>query len=373
MRAIGVILTGGKRETLHELTNNRALDAMPIAGCYRVIDFSLSNMTNSGIKKVAVITQYNSRPLIEHLSSSKWWDFGRKQGGLFIFGPYRSKDSSLWYRGTADTIFQNLDFLKNSHEPYVIISSGNVVCKIDYNKILQYHVDKRADITIVCKDLKNEKKDLKRFGIVQLDNENRIVDFEEKPLEPQGSIVSTGIYIVRRRLLIELIEEIAKQERYDFVNDIIFRYRKKKKIYAYMHDEYFNAIGNIDSYYSCNMDFLEHINRDYFFKKFPYISSKVQDEPPAKYNYGAIVSNSLIAGGCILNGNANNSILFSKVFIGKNTSITNSIILDGAYIGNNCTIENCIVDTNTFISDGCIYSGSKEKIKIVVNRESIYM
>ncbi|GMQ62419.1 glucose-1-phosphate adenylyltransferase subunit GlgD [Vallitalea maricola] len=373
MRAIGVILTGGKNEKLHELTDNRILAAMPIAGCYRAIDFSLSNMTNSGIKKVAVITQYNSRPLIEHLSSSKWWDFGRKQGGLFIFSPNRSQKSNFWYRGTADAIYQNLDYLKDSHEPYAIISSGNVICKVDYNKILEYHVDKRADITIVCKDMKNTNEDLRRFGMVLKNDENRIIDFEEKPLEPQGTIISTGIYVVRRRLLIELIEEILSGERYDIVNDIIIRYRKQKKIYAYMHNEYFNSIANVESYYNCNMDFLDKNNRKYFFGNFPYISSKVQDEPPAKYNSGSVISNSLISGGCIINGKVNNSILFRKVFIGKNTSINNSIILDGAYIGNNCCIENSIVNTDTVIGDDCTYKDRKGNIKIVVNRECIYM
>jgi glucose-1-phosphate adenylyltransferase len=368
MRALGIILTGGKNDRLHELTKNRALAAMPIAGCYRAIDFSLSSMTNSDIKKVAVITQYNSRSLIEYLSSSKWWDFGRKQGGLFTFSPYKTHDSSLWYRGSADAIHQNIDYLKNSHEPYAIISSGDAICHIDYNKVLQYHVDKRADITIVCKDLSNENQDLRRFGIVQLDNDNRIIDFEEKPLEPQSSIISTGIYIIRRRLLIELIEEILSQERYDFVNDIIIRYRKKKKIFAYMHDEYFNSIGDIDAYYKGNMDFLEKQNRDYFFRKFPYISSKVQDEPPAKYNYGAVVSNSLISGGSIVNGKVNNSILFRKVFIGENSIVNNSIILDGAYIGNDCYIENCIVDSKAVINDSCTHKGRIGKIKIIVNR-----
>ena len=372
MRAIGIILTGGKNKTLHELSNNRILAAMPIAGCYRAIDFSLSNMTNSGIKKVAIITQYNSRALLEHLGSSKWWDFGRKQGGMFIYSPNRSVNSNFWYRGTADAIYQNIDYLKNSHEPYVIISSGNIICKLDYNKILEYHVSKRADITIVCKDKKNDIDDLKRFGIVEVNEDNRITNFEEKPLDPQGTIISTGTYVVRRRLLIELLEEILEQERYDIVNDIIIRYRKKKKIYAYMHNEYFNSIASVESYFKCNMDFINQENIKYFFRNFPYISSKAQDEPPAKYNSGSLITNSLISGGCIINGKVNNSILCRKVFIGKNTFINNSIILDEAYINNNCCIENAIVNTNTVIGDDCTYI-DRGNIKIIVNREFKYM
>ena len=138
---------------MKELSQKRAIGAMPIAGSYRSIDFSLSNMSNSHIQKVGVFTQYNARSLNEHLNSSKWWDFGRKQGGLFVFTPTVTADNSYWYRGTADAIYQNLSFLKSSHEPYVVIASGDCVYKMDYNKVLEYHIEKKADITVVCKDM----------------------------------------------------------------------------------------------------------------------------------------------------------------------------------------------------------------------------
>ena len=144
MRAIGIILAGGNNNRMRELSNKRAIAAMPIAGSYRAIDFALSNMANSHIQKVAVLTQYNARSLNEHLSSSKWWDFGRKQGGLYVFTPTITRDNSLWYQGTADAIYQNLTFLKNSHEPYVVIASGDGIYKLDYNKVLEYHIAKRA-------------------------------------------------------------------------------------------------------------------------------------------------------------------------------------------------------------------------------------
>ena len=153
MRALGIILAGGNNNRMRELSNRRAIAAMPVAGSYRSIDFALSNMTNSHIAKVAVLPQYNARSLNEHLSSSKWWNFGRKQGGLFVFTPTITPDNSFWYQGTADAIYQNLDFLKRSHEPYVVIASGDCVYKLDYNKVLEYHIAKRADVTIVCKDV----------------------------------------------------------------------------------------------------------------------------------------------------------------------------------------------------------------------------
>ena len=153
MRALGIILAGGNNNKMRELSNKRAIAAMPVAGSYRSIDFALSNMTNSRIQRVAVLTQYNARSLNEHLSSSKWWDFGRKQGGLYLFTPTVTASNSWWYRGTADAIYQNLDWLKRSHEPYVVIASGDGIYKLDYNKVLEYHIAKRADITVVCTEM----------------------------------------------------------------------------------------------------------------------------------------------------------------------------------------------------------------------------
>lgn len=372
MRALGIILAGGKNERLKDLTQNRALAAMPIAGSYRAIDFALSNMTNSGVNKVAVVTQYNSRSLIEHLSSSKWWDFGRKHGGLFVFTPYITNENSLWYRGTADAIYQNLSYLKNSHEPYAIISQGDGVSKIDFNQVLQYHIAKRADITLVCSKV-NHDSDMTRYGHVGVDEDNRIVDFEEKPIEPEGNLVSTGMYIIRRRLLIELIEAIAQEERYDFVNDIIIRYRKQKKIYAYMHEGYWRSIASLDSYFSTNMDFLQKEIRDDFFRGVPNIMSKVEDEPPAKFNYGSRISNSLCSSGCIVNGAVEDSMLFRKVFVGKNTQIRNSIVLNGTYIGDHCVIENAIIDSRCNVSDGTVIQGSPDKIKIIKDQLPFYL
>ena len=184
MRAVGIILAGGNSRKMRELTSKRAAAAMPIAGSYRAIDFTLSNMTNSHIQKVAVLTQYNARSLNEHLNSSKWWDFGRKQGGLYVFTPTITDDNGYWYRGTADAIYQNLDFLRKCHEPYVIITSGDAVYKMDYNKVLEYHIAKKADITVVCKELAPDE-DATRFGTVKMNESCRIEEFEEKPVSRQ--------------------------------------------------------------------------------------------------------------------------------------------------------------------------------------------
>ena len=224
MRAIGIILAGGNSSRMEELSAKRAVAAMPVAGCYRAIDFALSNMSNSHIQKVAVFTQYNSRSLNEHLNSSKWWDFGRKQGGLYVFTPTITATNSDWYKGTADALYQNISFLKNAHEPYVVIASGDGIYKLDYNKVLEYHIAKGADITIVTKDISPEDDDITRFGVVKVSEEGRVIDFEEKPVIADTHTASIGVYVIRRRQLIELLEAASSEGRTDFVKDILVRY-----------------------------------------------------------------------------------------------------------------------------------------------------
>ncbi|MDO4294664.1 MAG: glucose-1-phosphate adenylyltransferase subunit GlgD [bacterium] len=371
MRAIGIILAGGNSKRMRELSNKRAISAMPMAGNYRSIDFALSSMSNSHIQSVAVFTQYNSRSLNEHLSSSKWWDFGRKQGGLYVFTPTITAESNDWYRGTADALYQNLTFLKNSHEPYVVIASGDGIYKLDFNKVLEYHIEKKSDITIVCKEMEPEV-DVTRFGLVKTNDDGRIIEFEEKPMVATSNTVSCGIYVIRRRQLIELIERCAAEDRYDFVRDILVRYKNLKRIYAYKMDTYWSNIASVESYYKTNMDFLDSKVRNYFFRQYPDVYSKVDDLAPAKYNPGAIVKNSLVSSGCIINGTVENSLLFKKAYVGNNCIIKNSIILNDVYIGDNTVIENCIVESRDTIRANTIYIGEPDKIKIVVEKNERY-
>lgn len=371
MKAIGIILAGGNSNRMRELSRKRAISAMPVGGSFRCIDFALSNMSNSHVQTVAVLTQYNSRSLNEHLSSSKWWDFGRKQGGLYLFTPTVTAENSDWYRGTADAIYQNIDFLKKRHEPYVIISSGDCVYKMDYNELLDYHVEKKADITVVCKDMPAQN-DVSRFGVVKMNEESRIVEFEEKPLVAQSNTVSTGVYVIRRRQLIEMLEKAAEENRYDFVSDILVRYRSVKRIFGFKIKTYWNNIASVEDYYQTNMDFLKPEVRSFFFRQDPKIYSKVDDLPPAKYNVGSEVSNSLISSGCIINSKVENSILFKQVFVGKNCVIKNSIILNGAYIGDNTHVENCIVESNGTLMPNTYYCGD-DGIKIVSEKNERYI
>ena len=371
MRAIGLILEGGNSFRMRELSQKRAIAAMPVAGSYRAIDFALSNMTNSHIAKVGVLTQYNARSLNEHLSSSKWWDFGRKQGGLFVFTPTVTVENNFWFRGTADAIYQNLSFLKNSHEPYVVIASGDGIYKMDYNKVLEYHIDKKADITVVCKS-EDCSDDSERYGIMRLDKDNRVEEFEEKPVVAKSNIISCGIYVIRRRQLIELIEKCAEEDRYDFVRDILIRYKNIKRIYGYKMDTYWSNIASVEDYYRTNMDFLKPEVRDYFFKTYPDVYSKIDDLPPAKYNVGTSVKNSLVASGSIINGTVEDSLIFKKVFVGNNCVIKNSIILNDVYIGDNTYIENCIVESRDTIRAHSYYKGEGD-LKIVLEKNERYV
>jgi glucose-1-phosphate adenylyltransferase len=372
MKALGIILAGGNSMKMKELTKKRATPALPIAGGYRSIDFALSNMSNSHISKVAVFTQYNSKSLTQHLNSSKWWDFGRKQGGLFVFTPSQTQDNSYWYRGTADAISQNIDYLKNSHEPYVIIASADCVYKVDYHKVLEYHIQKHADITIVTKDIAG-KDDPSRFGVITTDDNGRVIEFDEKPIVTSETIVSAGIYVIRRRQLIEMIEKASNEGGFDFVKDILIRYRGLKKIFAYQMKEYWSNITTMESYFKTNMDFLNREIRDYFFSGYYKISSKIEDLPPAKYNMGSNVTNSLVSSGCILNGEVTDSVLFKEVYVGNNCVVRNSIILNDVYIGDNSYIENCIVESKDTIRANSRFVGDEGKIRVVLEENERFV
>ena len=354
MRAVGVILAGGNNKLMRELSNKRAFAAMPIAGSYRSIDFALSNMSNSHIGKVAVITQYNARSLNEHLSSSKWWDFGRKQGGLFVFNTTITNEHSVWFCCFV-----------------VVSAAGDGVYKLDYNKVLEYHIEKKADITVVVKDI-DSAEDARRFGVVRLAEDNRITDFEEKPDETDITPVSTGNYVIRRRLLIELLQKADEEDRYDFVKDILIRYKNIKRIYGYKLDTYWSNISTAEAYFKTNMDFLKKDVRDFFFKQYSDIYSKDDDLAPAKYNPGSSVKNSLIASGCIINGNVEDSVIFKKVYIGNNCTIKNCIVLNDVHIGDNSYFENCIIESRDTIKPNTTYVGKDGEIKIVIEKNERY-
>ncbi len=217
-----------------------------------------------------------------------------------------------------------------------------------------------------------EGTNLERYGTVKMNEESRIEDFEEKPLLAKSNTISCGIYVIRRRQLIDMVERCVEEERYDFVRDILIRYKGMKHIYGYKIKDYWRNIASIEDYFDTNMDFLKPDIRKYFFREYPDIYSKVDDQPPAKYNVGAKVKNSLIASGCIVNGTVENSIVFKEAYIGNNCCIKNSIILNDVYIGDNTYIENCIVESRGTMKANSYYKG-EDGIKIVVERNDRYV
>ena len=363
MKAVGIILAGGGSDLMKGLVDIRAVAAMPVAGAYRAVDFALSNMANSKINTVAVLTQYSSRSLNEHLSAPSWWGFGRKQGGLFLLNPTITPESTNWFRGTADALVQNLDFIKERHEPYVVIASGDGVYKLDFDDVMAKHVESGAQITVVCRE--KGDADSSRFGVLETDGEGRITAWHEKEEGAEGQYINCGIYLIRRLRLIRLLEECKRLDQYDFVHDVLQKNLETERIKAYVMDGYWKNIASAQSYFECNMDMLSPELRKRFFYEYPPISTKVDDFPPAKFNDNARVVNSLAAGGTIVNGTVENSVLFKKVYIGDGSVVRNCVLLNDVYVGNGVTLENCIVEKKVKIEDGTTVIGDPNDVTVL--------
>jgi glucose-1-phosphate adenylyltransferase len=352
-KMMGIIMTGDKKRKLKELSAIRSSSAIPVGGKYRAIDFVLSNMVNTGITNVGIITQYSFRSLMDHIGSGKEWDLDRKNEGLYIFPPSLREDNSGWYRGSADSIYNNISFLKRSNEEYVVIAQGNCIYKMVFNDMLQYHIKKGADITIAYREMHDlDIEDLSELGMLNLHADGRVTDLQEKPHHPEGMYGSMGIYIIRRELLISLIEECIAHGDYDFVKDVIIKKLASLKIYGYRFDGYWRNFSTLKMYYRCNKELLSADVYRELFEENGKIYTKVKDEAPAKYNAEAEVSNSIIADGCIIEGSVSNSVIFRDVFVGKGAVIKDSIVMQGSRIGEGSVLEYCILDKDVAISRG---------------------
>ena len=351
MKAVGIILAGGNNSRMQELSNKRAIAAMPIGGSYRSIDFALSNMSNSHVQTVAVLTQYSARSLNEHLSSSKWWDFGRKQGGLYLFTPTVTAENSDWYRGTADAMYQNIDFLKNRHEPYVIISSGDCVYKMDYNDLLEFHIAKKADITIACKDMPADA-DVSRFGVVRMNEDSRITDFEEKPANPRSNLASMGIYIFNWSTLKQALIENADQPNLDFGKHVIPHcHAKGAPMYAYEFNGYWKDVGTLSSYWEANMELIDIVPEFNLYEEYWKIYTKSEILPPQYVAKGGVIERSIVGEGSEIYGKVYNSVIGCGVTIGKDTVVRDSIIMNHTEIGEGCELDKAIIAENVVVKD----------------------
>ena len=369
MRAIGIILAGGNNHRMRELSQKRAICAMPIAGSYRSIDFTLSNMTNSHIQKVAVFTQYNARSLNEHLNSSKWWDFGRKQGGLYVFTPAVTAENSNWYRGTADAISQNIDFIDTYAPEYLLVLSGDHIYKMDYEVMLDFHKENNADVTIATMPVPIEEAS--QFGIVIADDDKRINAFEEKPVHPRSNLASMGIYIFSWPVLKEALLALKNQENCDFGKHVIpYCFENDRRMFAYEFNGYWKDVGTLGSYWEANMELVDIIPEFNLYEEYWKIYTKNDAIEPLYIAKGGHVERSIMGEGCECYGHVEHSVIGANVKIGRGAVIRDSIIMRDTEIGSNVTIDKSIIAENCKVGDNVTLGFGQEKPNVL--NESIY-
>lgn len=369
---MGIIFALGDTENMLDLTKKRARSAIPVGGKYRAIDFPISNMVNAGIVNLGILTQYNYRSLMDHLGSGKEWDLDRKNDGLFIFPPYMNQSGSGWYRGTADALFSNLSYLNRSDEEYVLISDGASIYKTDFNDFLSFHIKKDSDITIMVKKTSNyDDHSYNRCGQLLLDQNQVVIDYAEKSINFVSDICSMNVFLIKRRLLISLIQDCIAHGNYDFIIDIIIKNLSKLRVFGFYYNGYYKSMDSIEDYYSFNMDLLQPTLMKELFIDNGKIFTKVKDEVPAKYNEEAEVKNSIIADGCVIEGSVENSVLFRGVVINRGVTIKNSIIMQDSIIGLNSTIEYVILDKEARITENKHLRGESSWPLIVGKRATV--
>lgn len=368
---MGIIYTGDSNVNLQELTLHRSVAALPFAGRYRVIDFTLSNMINSGIINVGIITQNNYHSLMDHLDSGKMWDLDRKNGGLFILPPYVSHDNTGWYRGEVDAFHSNMSYIRRSPQNYVVISGSSMICSLTFNEAMEFHKANRADITVLYKEDKDATiEELSRHTLIQTDVNNRIYDIEVKPSVPVSKKVSMEMYIIDKRIFEYLIEECVARGQYDFSKDILIRNINKLKIVGYQYNGYLAKIDSVPSYFKHNLEMLNIENFHDLFDKAGSVFTKIKDEVPARYGMNASAINSLVADGCIIDGVVENSILFRGVKVGKDSYIKDSIIMQETEIQDRVILDHVILDKNVIIREGKRLMG-QEKFPVVIRKHSV--
>ncbi len=368
---MGIIYTGDSNISLQELTLHRSVAALPFGGRYRVIDFTLSNMINSGITNVGLITQNNYHSLMDHLDSGKQWDLDRKSGGLFILPPYVSHDNTGWYRGEVEAFHSNMSYIRRSPQKTVIISGSSMVCNLTFEDAMEFHRNNMADITVIYKEEKNAtKEELSRQTLLRTDLENRIWDIEVRPTVPMSDKVSMEMYIIDKKLFEYLIEECAARGQYDFNKDILIKNKEKLRILGYPYEGYLAKIDSIQSYFKHSLELFDPDNFQELFHHAGPVYTKVKDEVPARYGDNASAGNSLVADGCVIDGVVDNCILFRGVKVGKNAVIKNSIIMQDTEIQERAILDNVILDKEVIIRKGKRLMG-QENYPVVIRKHTI--
>ena len=368
---IAMILAGGQGSRLGVLTKNLAKPAVPFGGKYRIIDFPLSNCANSGIYTVGVLTQYKPLELNSHIGIGDAWDLDRRDGGVAILPPYQKEKGGDWYKGTANAIYQNIEYVDRYDPEYVLILSGDHIYKMDYDKMLEFHKEKNADATIAVIEVSMEEAT--RFGIMNTREDKTIYEFEEKPAHPKSTNASMGVYIFNWKVLKKYLQEDELDETSDndFGKNIIPKMlNDNKRMVAFPFKGYWKDVGTIDSLWEANMDLLNRSEELDLKNKEWKIYSKNPVRPAQYIGQDAKVRNSLVTEGCLIDGVIENSIVSQGVYVGKNTIIKDSVIMPNARIEDNVIIEKAIVGADAVIGRECRV-GNGENIAVVAANSNL--
>lgn len=369
---LGLILAGGKGTRLGKLTSDQAKPAVPFGGRYRIIDFTLSNCANSGVKNIGIITQYQPLLLNEHIGNGVSWGLDGLNASATILQPYTDNSGSKWFEGTAHAIYQNIDYIDSKDPEYVLILSGDHIYKMDYESMLEEHIKNGASLTVAVIDV--PMKEASRFGIMNTDVSGRITEFEEKPEHPKSNHASMGIYIFNWKRLREVLTTgfTTNDDMVDFGKNVIPYYLKSdERVFAYHFSGYWKDVGTIDSLWAANMEFLDGSDGLNLYDRSWRIYSKNPIDPAQVITENAEVNNSMIVDGCYVDGTINHSILSTDVDVQGGSEITDSVIMPGVKIGKDVVIKHAIVGENAQIGDGAVVEGNKDNIKVIGNSERI--
>ena len=363
-KVIAMLLAGGQGSRLYALTQNVAKPAVPYGGKYRIIDFALSNCTNSGIDTVGVLTQYQPLVLNEYIGNGQPWDLDRMYGGVHVLSPFETKEGADWFQGTANAIYQNMRFIERYDPEYVIVLGGDHIYKMDYSKLVEYHEKNKSDGTIAVIDV--PKEEASRFGIMTVDAENRVVRFTEKPKNPESTLASMGIYCFTwQKLKKYLIEnENANTGSKDFGKDIIpAMLQNQERLFAYTFDGYWKDVGTLDSLWEANMDLLDPAAQlDLYDPKWK-IYARHNNMPPQYIGENAQIENSMITEGSSISGKVDFSIIFSGVTIEEGAVVNYSILMPGTVVKAGAVVEYAIVGENCVVESGAKIGVSPENIE----------
>lgn len=349
---IAMLLAGGQGSRLGVLTANVAKPAVAFGGKYRIIDFPLSNCINSGVDTVGVLTQYQPLRLNTHIGIGIPWDLDKNIGGVSILPPYEKSTNSEWYTGTANAIYQNLEFMEYYNPEYVLILGGDHIYKMDYEVMLQFHKDNNADITLACIPVPMEEAS--RFGVVITDEKRQILEFEEKPEKPRSNLASMGIYIFSWKVLREALITLKNQPSCDFGKHIIpYCHERGDRVFAYEYNGYWKDVGTLGAYWESNMELIDLVPEFNLYEEFWKIYTKSDRIPPQYISDGAIIDRAIIGDACEIYGEVHNSVIGSGVYIGPGTVVRDSIIMNSSTIGDGSVLEKAVVAEKVTIGGNC--------------------